>query len=230
VNVPVPHCHPFLSRSVRPFCSSRTHQGHLRCVSLSLARTLTSCSAHALISSLPAGHAHVVDVLTFVFQFLALLRAPGAISEATFADNAALHALTFDYREKPDPFHYTSSLAHGMHLYPLRHLLQASSHVPLKWDEAAVRGVLDALRPEECNAMWVSQDHAEEGMETEEWCVHLAHARHCRAVRCNSRPFTLPYACPYHGALLALPSHGPSLLPCPCQASFGHQAAQFCGR
>ena len=109
------------------------------------------------------------EVLNHVFQYIALLRAPEGIAQAQYDDNAALKRLGYDYRNKPGAFGYASNLAHLMHTYPLEHLLEVASGVPLKFDEAVIRAVLDALTPEGLLCMWASDGHDPEGMDTERW-------------------------------------------------------------
>ena len=127
--------------------------------------------SHLKSHSAPAGNQNVQKVLQHVFQYIALLRGPGGVAEALYKDNAALRELAFNYRTKPEAFPYASNLAHMMHSYPLRHVLQVASGVPLKYDEAVLRGALDALTPEGLNCMWASHTHSEDGMDTERWCA-----------------------------------------------------------
>jgi secreted Zn-dependent insulinase-like peptidase len=75
----------------------------------------------------------VPEIWRHAFQYLALLRAPGAITQAIHDDNAALRRLAFDYRERPDSFSYTSDLAATLQLRPPEHLLHALYHVPLEY-------------------------------------------------------------------------------------------------
>jgi secreted Zn-dependent insulinase-like peptidase len=118
-----------------------------------------------------AGNLHVVEVLQHVFQYIDLLRTPAGVTQALYDDNAALRKLAFNFQNQPEAFAYTSHLAHCMHSYPLQHLLQAASAVPLKYDEAAIRAELHALTVDDLVCMWVSHDHVDEGMETERWCA-----------------------------------------------------------
>lgn len=118
-----------------------------------------------------AGNLHVAEVLQHVFQYIELLRTPAGVTQALYDDNAALRKLAFNFQNKPEAFSYTSNLAHCMHSYPLRHLLQVTSAVPLKYDEAVIRAQLNALTVEGLMCMWVSQDHVNEDMATERWCA-----------------------------------------------------------
>jgi secreted Zn-dependent insulinase-like peptidase len=110
-------------------------------------------------------------VIKHVFQYIALLKAPGGVAEELFWDNAALKRLGFDYGSKPEAFSHTSQLAHMMQLYPVEHLLEIKSGVPLKFGEAEIQAALDALTPERLLCMWVSHAHSPDGMQTEKWCV-----------------------------------------------------------
>jgi secreted Zn-dependent insulinase-like peptidase len=118
-------------------------------------------------------------VIKHVFQYIALLKAPGVVTEDLFRDNAALKRLGFDYRNKPDAFSHTSQLAHMLHLYPVKHLLEIKSGVPLKYDEAVIHTALDALTPERLLCMWVSHAHSPDGMQTERWCVSAVLSWQC---------------------------------------------------
>lgn len=118
-----------------------------------------------------AGNSHVQEILQRVFQYVSMLRRPGGVSEALFKDNAALSRLRFDFRDHPAAFHYTSSLANLMHDYPAESLLLAQHHVPLQYDEALTRRILDALSPSNCSVLWASDTHSSDGMDVEPWCV-----------------------------------------------------------
>jgi secreted Zn-dependent insulinase-like peptidase len=129
---------------------------------------LTRCT------SVPAGNAQVPAILRHVFQYIALLNAPAGVTRALYDDNAALRELAFNYRNKPDAFSYTSGIAHMMHSYPTRHVLQVAGGVPLKFDEKVIRQELMALTPEGLMCMWASQAHDAAGMQTERWCGTLS--------------------------------------------------------
>ena len=118
-----------------------------------------------------AGNKHVPQILQRLFQYIALLRGPAGVSELLFADNASLCRLRFDYREHPNAFNYTSSLANLMHDYPGDSLLLVEHHVPLRFDEAVTRRVLDSLTPADCSVMWASHSHSSDAMDVEPWCA-----------------------------------------------------------
>lgn len=146
-----------------------------------------------------AGNSHVKDILQRLFQYIELLRGPAGVSEALYADNAALCRLRFDFRDHPSAFNYTSSLANLMHDYPAESLLLVQHHVPLRFDEAVTRSMLAALTPADCSVMWASHEHSSDGMDTEPWCalhavrvMRAVHAAACssltefRQVRCEA--------------------------------------------
>jgi hypothetical protein len=78
-----------------------------------------------------AGHARVADVAAVVFAYLRLLRAPGGVSRAAWDELRALQQLRFDFRDKPSPYSYVTSLAMGMHHYADAHLLTGTWAVPM---------------------------------------------------------------------------------------------------
>jgi secreted Zn-dependent insulinase-like peptidase len=113
----------------------------------------------------------VAEVLTRVFQYLALLRAPDGVRQELYEDAAALSRLSFDFREHPNAFAYTSSLANMMHDYPLHALLLVRHHVLQDFDAASIRAVLAALTPDQAMLLWASHNHSTDGMLTEKWCA-----------------------------------------------------------
>lgn len=116
-----------------------------------------------------AGNENVEAVLTHIFQYIALLATPLGVSEDLFNDAAALSRLGFDYREHPNAFSYTSSLANLMHDYPTAALLLIRHHVMQKFDEGSIRKILECLNTEEAMVMWTSHHHSADGMDTEPW-------------------------------------------------------------
>lgn len=127
-----------------------------------------------------AGNNHVKEILQRLFQYIGLLQGPGGVTQALYDDNAVLCRLRFDFRDHPAAFNYTSSLANLMHDYPADALLLVQQHVPLRFDEAVTRSMLDALAPADCSVMWASHVHTSDGMDTEPWCVLCVHCVHPR--------------------------------------------------
>jgi len=112
------------------------------------------------------------QVITHLFQYMALLRQEGGVSEARWADNAALKRLAFDFRDDPSASSYTQLLASEMHEGRGQHLLEAAYHVPLRCDLAATRAVLDCLTPAAALLMVASkrlEGDAGDAWQTEEW-------------------------------------------------------------
>lgn len=66
---------------------------------------------------LHAGHANIEGVLALLFDYLAVLRGPGGVSEAVWEENRALCAMRFDFSERLQPLQAAQSLAHAMHDY-----------------------------------------------------------------------------------------------------------------
>lgn len=122
-----------------------------------------------------AGNSHVKEILQRLFQYIGLLRGHGGLTQSLYEDNAALCRLRFDFRDHPSAFNYTSSLANLMHDYPADALLLVQHHVPLRFDEAVTRAMLDALAPADCSVMWASHVHSSDGMDIEPWCVPCVH-------------------------------------------------------
>jgi secreted Zn-dependent insulinase-like peptidase len=108
-------------------------------------------------------------VLTYIFQYFALLATPEGISQALFDDAAALSKLGFDFREHPNAFSYTSNLANLMHDYPTAALLLIRHHVMQRFDEGSIRKVLECLNADEAMIMWMSHEHVADGMLKEPW-------------------------------------------------------------
>jgi hypothetical protein len=57
-----------------------------------------------------------------------------------------------------------------MHDYPVESVLLARHHVPLRFDPAVIRSILDKLTPEGGVVLWASHGHASDGMDVEPWC------------------------------------------------------------
>ena len=62
--------------------------------------------------------------LSVVLHVNPLVLGHAGVTEDLYEDNAALRNLAFNYRNRPDAFSYTSSIAHSMHSYPVEHVLQ----------------------------------------------------------------------------------------------------------
>lgn len=111
----------------------------------------------------------MADVWRHVFQYIALLCAPGAVTHTLHDEVTALRRLAYDYRERPDPFSYTSSLASQLQLQPPAHVLHTMYHVPLDFSESAVRDLLAALGPESAMFLWTSHAFGDAVELTDEW-------------------------------------------------------------
>ena len=103
------------------------------------------------------GNRTVDQVVNIVFRYIDKLKAPGGVCLPVFEEMQALSRLKFEYRDTMDPYQYVSSLAHGMQVYPLDSLLLCMYNVPLRYDEALIRSVVDDLTPEKARVMWSSK-------------------------------------------------------------------------
>jgi len=114
------------------------------------------------------GHKHVKEIGETIFRYLGLVASVGVRGDV-WQEVAALQRLRFDYRDKQSPYQYTTALSTAMQHYPVPDLLLAMYHVPLEWDERAVREALGEMCVDMVRVMWVSKSHAESATSSEPW-------------------------------------------------------------
>ena len=68
-------------------------------------------------------------MLALLFDYLAVLRGPGGVSEAVWEENRALCAMRFDFSERLQPLQAAQSLAHAMHDYADRWMPPIHVHI-----------------------------------------------------------------------------------------------------
>ncbi|KAK9834702.1 hypothetical protein WJX74_008107 [Apatococcus lobatus] len=108
------------------------------------------------------GQEHVQEVGQLVFAYIRLLQAVGGVTEDRHKEIQALSKLHFNYRDKPRPGGYTSSLAGSLQTYAPEDVLLASYNVSTQYDAAAINAVLNVMTPAAVRVMWSSKTFQEE--------------------------------------------------------------------
>jgi len=106
------------------------------------------------------GFDHVLDIATVVFQYINLLRRPEGVAQSIFDEMKALAEMNFNLSDKQNPSTIATGLASALQIFPPEHALLGMYNVPLEFDAAAIRGVLDCLTPQRVRIMWSSKRHA----------------------------------------------------------------------
>lgn len=113
------------------------------------------------------GIKHVDDIVTLVFQYLAMLREQGP-QEWVFEECKDLNAMQFRFKDKERPQSYVCSLAGHLHDYPAQQVLTAG-YLLTEWRPDLITEVLDHLTPARVRVAVVAQQFAEECADTEPW-------------------------------------------------------------
>jgi len=105
------------------------------------------------------------DIVTLVFQYIALLKREGA-KEWIYAECKKLADINFRFREKKRASSYTSSTVAQMNLHPGRYIFAGSLF--FQYDAALIEKFIGLLTPENMRIFVVSQELvARDGMELE---------------------------------------------------------------
>ncbi|GAB4818102.1 hypothetical protein N2152v2_005148 [Parachlorella kessleri] len=115
------------------------------------------------------GQKHAHEAVAAVFRYLDLLRAEDGINEKVWGELRALSEMKFQFRDKQPPYSYASSLAHCMQVYRDEDLLTGMYGVPLRYDSALIRQVVQDLTPERARVMWASKTLEAECDQQEKW-------------------------------------------------------------
>lgn len=106
------------------------------------------------------GFTHLYEVLTAVFEYLALLQHTGP-NERVFNEIKTIEDNDFRWQQQEDPIELVSEVSENMHLYPTTHYLTGDT---LLWtyDPDIIRMCQDSLLPSLCNITVMSRNYTED--------------------------------------------------------------------
>ncbi|EMD39456.1 hypothetical protein CERSUDRAFT_45720 [Gelatoporia subvermispora B] len=153
------------------------------------------------------GYLHYFEVVTAIFNYISLMRS-SPLELYHFEELNAISSLDFRFREKAQPHSYTNTLAYNLSApRPPEHLLSGSV-VVREWDEAAIRGILDLLRPELACITLEAREHPEMIMSEAKWETERWYgAQYC--VKRIDDSFMQKLQAPNKNAELHLPKRNP---------------------
>eukprot|EP01062_Namystynia_karyoxenos_P059229 TRINITY_DN50678_c0_g1_i1.p1 TRINITY_DN50678_c0_g1~~TRINITY_DN50678_c0_g1_i1.p1 ORF type:complete len:1094 (+),score=392.16 TRINITY_DN50678_c0_g1_i1:84-3284(+) len=94
------------------------------------------------------GHKHLYDVISIVFEYIAIVRRRG-FCEEVWAECAATAQMEFKFKEQVTPPSHASMCSSSLNRYPPAQVMSGDYLTPRK-DPAATMAVGDELRPELC--------------------------------------------------------------------------------
>ncbi|CAD7703211.1 unnamed protein product [Ostreobium quekettii] len=110
---------------------------------------------HVSVELTDLGNENAVTVLDIIFKYLAILQGERGVSEEIFNELKAIDEMSFNFKEKSDPFSYTKTVAHSMHWSQQRDWLRPN--VSQEYNPEAIRAVLKELTPSKLRVMWMSK-------------------------------------------------------------------------
>jgi len=125
------------------------------------------------------GIEHVEDIITLVFQYLAMLREEGP-QEWVFRECQQLNQMQFMFKDKERPQSYVCSLAGHLHDYPLEEVL-TGGYLLTEFRPDLYTDLLSHLTPDRVRVAVIGQQFAPECESTEPWygakykCQKLPH-------------------------------------------------------
>jgi len=113
------------------------------------------------------GMKHVDDIVTLVFQYLAMLKKTGP-QQWVWDECKDLNAMQFRFKDKERPQSYVCGLAGHMQDYPAEEVLTAG-YLLTDWRPDLITDVLNNLTPESVRIGLISQQFADKCTSTEPW-------------------------------------------------------------
>lgn len=104
-----------------------------------------------------SGQENVEEVLAYCWQFIAVIKEGRGRFSDIHDEVRGLAHIRFDFRDKPGPYSFVSSLSSQMQLYPNEDLLLSLYNVPLTFDPEVIGAALDSLSIEGCRITFQSK-------------------------------------------------------------------------
>ncbi|KAG8198306.1 hypothetical protein JTE90_021560 [Oedothorax gibbosus] len=113
------------------------------------------------------GIEHVDDIVTLLFQYLAMLKEEGP-KEWIFKECQMLAEMTFRFKDREKPQTYTCSLASRLFLYPMDEVL-SGPYLIQDYKPELIQQLLNLLTPENIRIAVVGKKFEDTCCETEKW-------------------------------------------------------------
>lgn len=109
------------------------------------------------------------EIVRLLYQYIALMH---GMEEGqwkwTFEEMLALDEMSFRFKSKESPSHFSSSLAQTLHDYPPEHLLNSRYHYP-DFDVEKIKSLLSYVSADNCFFTVISKDFEGKTESTEPW-------------------------------------------------------------
>ncbi|GAX77819.1 hypothetical protein CEUSTIGMA_g5262.t1 [Chlamydomonas eustigma] len=115
------------------------------------------------------GQEHVQDVGAMVFRYLRLISGNESHWETIYEEVRGLSQLRFDFRDKPNPYSYVTSLSGNLLVYPEHDLLLAAYHVPQEYCPDLIRTALLHMTLDKVRICWTSHTFGDVAVLDEPW-------------------------------------------------------------
>eukprot|EP01080_Neovahlkampfia_damariscottae_P000884 gene884-9795_t len=125
------------------------------------------CFFKIIMEMTEEGQNYQHEIIEYTFQYIELLKKT-RVKKRIFDESKSLAEVSFRFKDKSEPFDYSSNLAKSLHLYPKEHVL--SGHYLLyEYDGDKIENFLKYLSIDNMNILSVTKKNEKECNQTERW-------------------------------------------------------------